>query len=185
MTRTELLTESGLDNNQLRELESFGLVQPGSSGYYDADTALLATTIGELVEAGMEPRHLRPFRTAADREAALVSQLVSAQAKQKNPDARERAEQQAAQLASTPDAVARAAGEGRYPPRTRRLIAPPERPPTRQPDAGVDDCVALALSRRADRDDRNAHRGCPDRDAQSTADPDPFRARRATAVCRS
>jgi DNA-binding transcriptional MerR regulator len=101
MTRKELLAESGLDNNQLRELESFGLVQPGSSGYYDADAALMATTIGELVEAGMEPRHLRPFRTAADREATLVSQLVAAQAKQKNPDARERAEQQAAQLATT------------------------------------------------------------------------------------
>ncbi len=98
MTRAELLRESGLDNPQLRELEQYGLIQPGTSGYYDADAAILATTIAELVEAGIEPRHLRPFRTAADREVALVGQLVSAQARQKNPDARERAEEQANHL---------------------------------------------------------------------------------------
>ncbi len=101
MTRAELLAESGLTNAQLREIEQIGLIQTGSSGYFDADSAILATTVAELLEAGMEPRHLRPFRTAADREATLVSQLVAAQAKQKNPDARERAEQQATQLAGT------------------------------------------------------------------------------------
>ena len=101
MTRAELLAHSGLDNTQLRELEQFGLIQTGSGGYYDADSAILASTVAELFEAGMEPRHLRPFRTAADREATLVGQLVAAQARQKNPDARERAEQQAGQLANT------------------------------------------------------------------------------------
>lgn len=101
MTRAELLVESGLTQDVLRELEQFGLVQAGPGGYFDADTAILARTVAQLCEAGMEPRHLRPFRTAADREAALVSQLVAAQARQKNPDARERAEQQAMQLAGT------------------------------------------------------------------------------------
>ncbi len=101
MTRAELLSSSGLDQGQLRELEQFGLIQAGPGGYFDADAAILANTVGELIEAGMEPRHLRPFRIAADREAALVSQLVSAQARQKNPDARERAEHTAAQLANT------------------------------------------------------------------------------------
>jgi DNA-binding transcriptional MerR regulator len=100
MTRQELLAESGLDNVQLRELEQYGLIQAGPGGYFDADSAILAGTVAELFEAGMEARHLRPFRTAADREAALVGQLVSAQARQKNPDARERAENDANQLAT-------------------------------------------------------------------------------------
>lgn len=101
MTRDELLVESGLSTAALSEIEQFGLLHAGPGGYYDADAAILARTVGELVEAGIEPRHLRPFRSAADREAALVSQMVSAQARQKNPDARERAEQAAAQLATT------------------------------------------------------------------------------------
>ncbi len=61
---------------------------------------MLARTVAELVREGLEPRHLRQFRTAADREASLVAQLVSAQARQKDPDARERAESDAAQLAA-------------------------------------------------------------------------------------
>jgi DNA-binding transcriptional MerR regulator len=101
MTRAELLAESGLNNAQLREIEQIGLIQAGPGQYFDADSVILAGTVAELLEAGMETRHLRPFRTAADRESTLVSQLVAAQARQKNPDARERAEQQANQLAGT------------------------------------------------------------------------------------
>ena len=101
MTRTELLADAGFDNHTLRELEQFGLLQAGPGGYYDADNALLARTVAALISVGMEPRHLRQFRTAADREATLIGQLVSAQARQKNPEARERAEEQATELAST------------------------------------------------------------------------------------
>jgi DNA-binding transcriptional MerR regulator len=100
MTRIELLAESGLSTSELRELEGFGLIAAGPGGYYDSDGAVLARTVAELVREGLEPRHLRQFRTAADREASLVAQLVSAQARQKDPDARERAESDAAQLAA-------------------------------------------------------------------------------------
>jgi hypothetical protein len=62
---------------------------------------MIAATVAELLAAGLEPRHLRPFRTAAERESALVAQLVSAQARQKDPDARERAGAEAAALAAT------------------------------------------------------------------------------------
>ena len=101
MTRAELLAESELTATSLAELEQFGLVAAGP---------------GELLRrrggpggaqrrraAGRRPRAASPrsFRTAADREAALVTQLVSAQARQRDPDARERAGAQAAQLAAT------------------------------------------------------------------------------------
>lgn len=100
MTRAELLAESELTAAQLSELEQFGLIAAGHRGFFDADSALIARTVAELLTAGLEPRHLRQFRTAADRESSLVAQLVAAQAKQKDPDARERAEATASQLAS-------------------------------------------------------------------------------------
>lgn len=101
MTRSELLAESGLEATDLAELEQYGLLAAGTGGYFDSDAALIASTVAELLGAGLEPRHLRPFRTAAERESALVAQLVSAQARQKDPDARERAGAAAAGVAAT------------------------------------------------------------------------------------
>ncbi|MEJ7649809.1 MAG: MerR family transcriptional regulator [Nakamurella sp.] len=101
MTRVELLAASGLTTEQLRDVESFGLVSIGAGGWYGAEAAQIAAAAAELFAAGLEARHLRPLRTAADREAAMISQMVSAQARQKDPDARERAEAMAAQLAGT------------------------------------------------------------------------------------
>jgi len=101
MTRAELLVHSGLSATSLAELEQFGLLTAGPGGYFDADAAHVASTSAELLAVGLEPRHLRSFRTAADREATLITQLVSAQARQRDPDARERAGAEAAQLAAT------------------------------------------------------------------------------------
>jgi len=101
MTRNELLAHSGLSATSLAELEQFGLLSAGPGGYFDADAAQVASTAAELLAVGLEPRHLRSFRTAADREATLITQLVSAQARQRDPDARERAGAEAAQLAAT------------------------------------------------------------------------------------
>ncbi len=101
MTRAELLAQSGLTATSLAELEQFGLISAGHGGYFDADAVHGAGTAAELLAVGLEPRHLRSFRTAADREATLITQLVSTQAHQRDPDARERAGAEAAQLAST------------------------------------------------------------------------------------
>ncbi len=101
MTREEVLAEAGLSSSQLAELESFGLLAAEPNGFYDADAALAARTLGELLGLGLEPRHLRSFRTAAEREAVLIAQLVSAQARQRDPDARERAGEAAASHATT------------------------------------------------------------------------------------
>lgn len=101
MTRAELLAHSGLTATSLAELEQFGLLSAGPGGYFDADAAHVASTASELLAVGLEARHLRSIRTAADREATLITQLVSAQARQRDPDARERAGAEAAQLAAT------------------------------------------------------------------------------------
>ncbi len=100
MTRQELLAQSQLSNTDLRELETYGLLGANAGGWFDAEAVQIASIVAELLAAGLEPRHLRPFRTAAEREAATIGQLVSAQARQRDPDARERAGAEAAQLAT-------------------------------------------------------------------------------------
>jgi DNA-binding transcriptional MerR regulator len=77
MTREELLETSGIDVATLAELEDYGLVRPGEAGLYDTVSAQIATTAGALAGFGIEPRHLRGFRAAADREVGLVEQIVA------------------------------------------------------------------------------------------------------------
>jgi len=78
LSRAELVEAADIDDELLAALESFGLVatRPGTQ-HYDADSLLVARTAGELAGFGIEPRHLRSFRTAADREAGLVEQVVA------------------------------------------------------------------------------------------------------------
>lgn len=77
LRREELLQAAGIEAALLESLETYGLVALGDSGYYDADDLEVARTAGELAGYGIEPRHLRAFRTAADREVGLVEQVTS------------------------------------------------------------------------------------------------------------
>ncbi|MDN5791053.1 MAG: MerR family transcriptional regulator, partial [Micrococcales bacterium] len=47
------------------------------SGHFDASAVAIAAAAKALAEHGLEPRHLRPFRTAADREIGLVEQVLA------------------------------------------------------------------------------------------------------------
>ena len=100
MTREQLLAQSGITPATLTELEQYGLVRPGAAGFYDSDAVLVARTVRELTGFGLEPRHLRAFRAAADREVGLLSQLVAPLTRQRDPDARERADETVRELAA-------------------------------------------------------------------------------------
>lgn len=77
LTRPELIASAEADERLLDALESFGLVSADPrSGRYDLDALTIVRTARELASFGIEPRHLRPFRTAADREAGLIEQVV-------------------------------------------------------------------------------------------------------------
>jgi DNA-binding transcriptional MerR regulator len=76
LTSRELRDAAGLDRPTFDALENFGLVRPDASGHFDEDALAVARTAAALAAYGVEPRHLRPFRTAADREIGLVQQLV-------------------------------------------------------------------------------------------------------------
>jgi DNA-binding transcriptional MerR regulator len=77
LSADELCSRAGLDAAALAELVGYGLLQPNGSGWYDEVALTVATAAAELATFGIGPRHLRSFRTAADREVGLVEQVVS------------------------------------------------------------------------------------------------------------
>jgi DNA-binding transcriptional MerR regulator len=101
LSRDELLESAGLDEELLTALESYGLISQRSDGaYYDGDALLIAKTASELSEFGIEPRHLRSFKAAADREVGLIEQVATPLMRQKSTEARARAEEAIKQLAA-------------------------------------------------------------------------------------
>ena len=60
----------------------------------------MARTVAALGRFGIEPRHLRPVKAAADREVGLVEQVVTPIARQRSPEARARAEQAVRDIAA-------------------------------------------------------------------------------------
>jgi len=93
ISRGQMLAAAGVDDDVLADLESHGLITPRPGGSYDGDALLVLRTAVELAAFGIEPRHLRAFRSAADREAGLVEQVVSPLRRQRGPESAARAEE--------------------------------------------------------------------------------------------
>jgi DNA-binding transcriptional MerR regulator len=81
MTRSELLTAAGATEELLAELEEYGLIRRARS--YGTQTLSVLRTAVQVGEYGVQPRHFRVIKAAADREAALVEQAVAPLARQK------------------------------------------------------------------------------------------------------
>ncbi|MDQ3894020.1 MAG: MerR family transcriptional regulator [Actinomycetota bacterium] len=87
----ELCERAGVDAQLVRELEDYGLLDPRTQDgvkRYDAADADVAAACGKLARYGIAPRHLRTFRTAADREAALLQAAVAPSLRSRNPERR-------------------------------------------------------------------------------------------------
>ncbi len=101
LSRNELLTSAGIEDTLLEQLETFGLVRPRQgSAPYDGDALVIAKTAGELAAFGFEPRHLRAFRTAAEREVGLIDQVVTTMRRGRDASASARAEEAITQIAA-------------------------------------------------------------------------------------
>src|SRR4051794_18609929 len=101
LSRRELLDAAGLEDEQLQQLEQYGLVSVrAGANHYDGDALVIAKTVAEMARFGIEARHLRPFRSAADREVGLFEQVVTPLVRQRNPEARARAEEAVRELAA-------------------------------------------------------------------------------------
>ncbi|MEP7092048.1 MAG: MerR family transcriptional regulator [Nocardioidaceae bacterium] len=101
LSRNELLTAAQIEDPLLDQLETYGMVHPRQGAApYDGDALVIAKTAAELAAFGLEPRHLRAFKTAADREIGLVEQVVSPMRRGRDAGASARAEEAIAQMAA-------------------------------------------------------------------------------------
>ncbi|MER5972407.1 MerR family transcriptional regulator [Streptomyces sp. NPDC002055] len=98
--RAELLAAAEVDEGRLAEWESYGLIGPAEDGAYDIEAVQVAKLVADLGGFGLEPRHLRVMKAAADREADLVEQVVAPLRRHRNPQTRNHAEQTARELAT-------------------------------------------------------------------------------------
>ncbi|MFH8976719.1 MerR family transcriptional regulator [Streptomyces sp. NPDC017890] len=97
--REELLAAVGIGEQELKEWESYGLLAPLPDGAYDAEVVTVASLVVQLGRFGIEPRHLRVMKAAADREAGLVDQVVAPLKRHRNPQTRAHAEARTMELA--------------------------------------------------------------------------------------
>src|SRR5437867_11999092 len=80
LTLDELAMSSGVDRTHLQELEEYGLIESqrvaGASGY-DENDLRVARFARAFTKFGIEPRHLRSYRTLLDRKFALSEQCMT------------------------------------------------------------------------------------------------------------
>lgn len=99
LSREELLAGSGLSEEQLVAIESFGLIAL-SGRHYSGEALVVAQAVAELAAFGIEARHLRGFKSAADREIGLIEQVTIPLMRQRNSEAKARAEEVQRELAA-------------------------------------------------------------------------------------
>jgi DNA-binding transcriptional MerR regulator len=97
-----LCERAGIDAALARELEEFGVLMPriqAGERVYTQTEAEIAETCGRLARFGIAPRHLRTFRTSADREAGMLEALVAPALRSRNPERRRQGIEDLRQLA--------------------------------------------------------------------------------------
>jgi DNA-binding transcriptional MerR regulator len=99
LSRGELLEAAGIDPKRLDELEEFGLVRRRGR-QYGQDALAVARLVAELSAFGVEARHLRTVKAAAERETSLIEQVVAPVLRQRSTGAAERAGQIARDIAA-------------------------------------------------------------------------------------
>jgi DNA-binding transcriptional MerR regulator len=99
----DLLEDTGAPASLLRELEDFGVVageQRDGRRLYDETDREIVRAAAELARYGVGGRHLRVFRSSADREAALLTQILAPGLRSRNPERRKEAVQALEDLAT-------------------------------------------------------------------------------------
>ena len=100
LTKEELLEASGVTATALRTLEQYGLVEADSRGFYGRSGLSVCMLAFELQAYGVEPRHLRTFKVSADREASLVTAVVTPYTSQRSPEHQAQGEEMARAMTS-------------------------------------------------------------------------------------
>jgi len=90
----DVMEETGAEARLIGELEDFGIVKGelrDGTRYYDETEREIVRAAGELARYGVAGRNLRVFKTSAEREAALLQQLLAPSLRSRNPERRKEA----------------------------------------------------------------------------------------------
>lgn len=97
LDRGELLKASGLSEQELADLEEFGVIARKDGGYEGADL-LVAKAAKGFYALGLEARHLRMYKQIAEREIGFFEQMVTPVASRRDADATRQARDTLARL---------------------------------------------------------------------------------------
>jgi DNA-binding transcriptional MerR regulator len=104
LAQAELIEQTGADPTLIRELEEFGIIQPrqqqGEVLFDETDLEIVRAAV-ELARFGVHGRNLRVFRSAADREATLIEQILGPSLRSRSQARREEAFESLEGLAAT------------------------------------------------------------------------------------
>jgi DNA-binding transcriptional MerR regulator len=100
LSREDLLARSGVDDELLTALVKAGVITTGPAGFFDEHSVVIVQCARALAEYGVEPRHLRAFRSAADRQSDLIAQIAGPVVKAGKAGARDRADDLAREVAA-------------------------------------------------------------------------------------
>lgn len=96
LTESDLADEAGLEIGQVRSLRDFGVIcahDDGGSPYFNGDDLLVARIARDLLKQGLDARHLKTLRRAAEQEASLFEQLVAPAVRSRKPESRKQGAQ--------------------------------------------------------------------------------------------
>jgi DNA-binding transcriptional MerR regulator len=104
LSRLDLLERSGVDDELLTSLVRAGVITPVFKGpgatFFDEHSVVIAQCARALADYGVEPRHLRAFRSAADRQSDLIAQIAGPVVQAGKAGARDRADDLAREVAA-------------------------------------------------------------------------------------
>ena len=100
LSREDLRDRSGVGEDLLAALRKAGIITTGPGGFFDEHSVVIAQCAAALAEYGVEPRHLRAFRSAADRQSDLIAQIAGPVGKAGTTGARDRADDLAREVAA-------------------------------------------------------------------------------------
>jgi DNA-binding transcriptional MerR regulator len=100
LSQEDLLERSGVDAELLTALLKAGVITTGPGGFFDEHAVVILQCARALSEYGVEPRHLRAFRSAADRQSDLIAQIAGPVVKAGKTGARDRADDLAREVAA-------------------------------------------------------------------------------------
>lgn len=101
LSRRDLCSQAGITDDELVQLESYGVLagKGGAQSRYSTGDVAIAHAAAGFLKHGIDARHLRAWRTSAEREAGLFEQRILPLLRQRNPRARQEATETLAELA--------------------------------------------------------------------------------------